>query len=90
MSENYRSSLYSIFIFVLAFSIINYYIKVAKEDKRIRLERQKVIQMKNPQSEESETRRNALKIIEMSCRPEDPFIHRFKPLEQCYRHQNLQ
>lgn len=38
MSESNYSSLYSVFVFVLAFSIINFYVTRIKEDKRIRME----------------------------------------------------
>jgi regulator of PEP synthase PpsR (kinase-PPPase family) len=46
MSESSLKSIYSIFIFLLAFSIINFYAKKAKEEKRFKLEQQKLREMK--------------------------------------------
>lgn len=42
MSDSGYKSLYSVFIFLLAFSIINFYARKVKEDKRFRLEQQKM------------------------------------------------
>lgn len=91
MSENYRSSLYSVFIFILAFSIINFYVKVAREEKKVRLEKQKLADLKNQQQQQNPaTFKDPELNNEMYCRPKDPFIHLHKPSQQCYRHLKLQ
>lgn len=47
MSENTGlKSLYSVFIFLLAFSIINFYARKVKEEKRWKMENQKIIDAK--------------------------------------------
>lgn len=38
MAQTSYGSLYSVFVFVLAFSIINFYVTKIKEDKRMKLE----------------------------------------------------
>lgn len=38
MAQSSYGSLYSVFVFLLAFSIINFYVTKIKEDKRIKLE----------------------------------------------------
>lgn len=38
MTQSNYGSLYSVFVFLLAFSIINFYVTKIKEDKRMKLE----------------------------------------------------
>lgn len=42
MSESGYKSLYSVFIFILAFSIINFYATKMKDERRFRIENQKI------------------------------------------------
>lgn len=46
MSETGYGSLYSVFVFLLAFSIINFYASKVKEEKRFRLEQIKINDLK--------------------------------------------
>lgn len=46
MSESGYKSLYSVFIFLLAFTIINFYANKVKEEKRFKIEHQKMKEMK--------------------------------------------
>lgn len=46
MTDSGYKSLYSVFIFLLAFSIINFYAKKVKEEKRFKLENLKIKDLK--------------------------------------------
>lgn len=46
MSENAYKSIYSVFIFLLAFSIINFYATKMKEERRFRIANQKAKELK--------------------------------------------
>lgn len=90
MSENYRSSLYSIFIFILAFSIINFYIKVAKEERKVRIERQKAMQ-KLEQPKLTDLENIDQQSYEKSCsRLEGSFFPYKNSAQKCDKFQELQ
>lgn len=92
MSENYRSSLYSIFIFILAFSIINFYIKVAKEERKVRIERQKAMQqVEQPKLTDLENIDQLQQSYEKSCsRLEGSFFPYKNSAQKCDKFQELQ
>lgn len=85
-TRSYQQTFYSLLIFVIAFTIINFYIKVAKDEKRMRIDNQNSHKIDHLEGTETTCEKSIYSEDEYpSCRPEDPFI--LKPFElKCNRH----
>jgi hypothetical protein len=78
---SYQQTLFSLFVFVIIFGLITFHIKLVKKEKRMEIERRKMIAETITPEEEIEEiftceKKTSLKDKFPSCRPEDPFIIR--------------
>lgn len=86
---SFQQTLFSLFIFVILFSSVTFHVKLLKKEKRMAIERRKVIAETEERIEEEISTCEVKETNENdkfpSCRPEDPFI--LKPFElKCNRH----